>query len=66
MKFQAESQADYMNFRCTECGGDIHVQFLGYDPAVPRFKFECRKCNTSGEFKMQFQLWSGLPQNAAK
>lgn len=62
MKFNAESHGDYMNFRCDKCGGDIHVTFLGYDPAVPRFGFKCKKCNEKGEYKMQFQLWSGLPR----
>ena len=65
MTFLAESQGDYMNFRCDECNGDIRIEFLGYDPAVPQFRFACRGCNTSGEFKMQFQLWKGLPQETS-
>lgn len=66
MKFIAESSIDYMNFRCAACGGDVRSEFLGYDPAVPRFHFSCTQCSEQGEFKMQFQLWSGLPQKPSK
>lgn len=66
MKFTAESHSDYMDFRCSNCRGDILVEFLGYDPAVPRFQFTCKGCKESGEFKMGFQLWKGLPQKPAK
>jgi hypothetical protein len=66
MEFKAESQGDYLNFRCARCNGDIAAAFLGYDPAVPRFSFTCKRCGQAGEYKMQFQLWSGLPQKASK
>jgi transcription elongation factor Elf1 len=66
MEFKAENHGDYLNFNCGKCNGDIAVAFLGYDPAVPRFKFTCKSCGQSGEYKMQFQLWSGLPQKPHK
>lgn len=66
MKFTGESQADYLNLRHDNCGGFIKVEFLGYDPAVPRFDFRCQKCGEHGSYKMQFPLWSGLPQEAHK
>lgn len=65
MQFIGASAGDYLNFRCTKCNGDIRVAFLGYDPAVPRFRFTCKDCKQMGEYKMQFQLWSGLPQKPA-
>lgn len=65
MQFIGDSQGDYLNLRCTECKGDIRADFLGYDPAVPRFRFTCKGCRQTGEYKMQFQLWSGLPQKLA-
>lgn len=66
MRFTAESAIDYMRFRCAGCGGDIACEFEGYDPAVPRFTFTCRSCGISGSYKMQFQLWQGLPQKAPR
>jgi hypothetical protein len=66
MKFDAEASLDYMNFRCAICRGDIACAFEGYDPAMPRFTFSCRKCGVTGTYKMQFQLWQGLPQKAAR
>jgi hypothetical protein len=66
MKILAESAGDYMNFRCEHCAGDIVVSFLGYDPAVPMFQFACRECGIGGTYKMQFPLWKGLPQKAAR
>jgi hypothetical protein len=61
MKFNAESHGDYLNFRCTACGSPIRVDFLGFDPAVPRFRFKCKGCGEGGEYKMEWQLWGGLP-----
>jgi hypothetical protein len=65
VKFQAENRIDYMHFACDKCQGRIRTTFLGYDPAIPRFRFECLKCGESGEFKMEFPLWQGLPQQPA-
>lgn len=65
MRFKGESHGDYMSFHCTECGGDVAVEFLGYDPSMPRFRFACRGCDAHGDFKMHFQHWSGLPRKAA-
>lgn len=66
MRFTAEPSIDYMNFRCADCAGDVVCVFEGYDPAVPRFTFTCRSCGATGSYKMQFQLWQGLPQKAAR
>jgi len=66
VKFTAESSLDYMRFLCSECGGDIACTFEGYDPAVPRFTFTCGHCGVSGSYKMQFQLWHGLPPKATR
>ncbi len=66
MKLVGEGRMDYMSIRCATCGTDVLIEFLGYDPAVPRFRFACKKCNESAEYKMGFQFWRGLPPKAGK
>ena len=66
MRITGENSLDYMNFHCADCGGAVRIDFLGYDPAIPRFRFACQGCGEHGEFKMQWQLWGGLPRRPAR
>ena len=51
---------DYFKILCEGCGEGTETKYVGWDPVVPCFKATCRKCGTSGIWKLN---WEGLPPN---
>lgn len=45
---------DYFGFYCEKCKERVDpLEFLGLDPAVPKFKGICPECKDEFEFKIQ-------------
>lgn len=61
LEIKGQTGADYFNIICTKCGKDTTNEYLGYDPIVPHFRATCKKCKTSGTWKLQVPKWKGLP-----
>ncbi len=62
MWLKGRSSADYFAVTCTNCGGRVRMEYLGWDPSVPHFKATCSKCGQTGNFKLSG--WKGLPPKA--
>jgi hypothetical protein len=61
LEIKGETAADYFNIVCTKCGGLTQNEYLGWDPSVPHFRATCKRCKTSGTWKLDMPLWKGLP-----
>jgi len=57
-----EEAGDYFDIFCKTCGGLTDNEYLGGDPAIPHFKATCKRCQTSGQWKLS--LRAGLPLTA--
>jgi hypothetical protein len=51
---------DYFKIVCEKCGEGTKNEYIGWDPAIPSFKATCKRCGTSGMWKLD---WGGLPPN---
>lgn len=51
---------DYFKIVCEKCGEGTRNEYIGWDPAIPSFKARCKKCGTSGIWKLD---WGALPPN---
>lgn len=54
---------DYFKIICEECGEGTKNEYIGWDPVMPCFKATCKKCGTSGIWKLSIPDWKGLPPN---
>ncbi|MHA1353118.1 MAG: hypothetical protein ACTSPP_10070 [Candidatus Heimdallarchaeaceae archaeon] len=46
---------DYFVFICEECGNKVDIEFLGLDPAIPKFKAVCSTCEKEIPFKVEIR-----------
>jgi hypothetical protein len=53
----------YFQIQCASCGSDTQVDYLGRDPACPRFRSTCAACpgRPSVVWKLRATLTTGFP-----
>jgi hypothetical protein len=61
MQLYGETRIDYFNMQCGQCKGQVKIEYMGWDPAVPYFRATCPTCKASGTFKVHPGEWCGLP-----
>jgi len=59
--FHFAAQDDYLEVHCDECVEIMTVEYMGWDPSIPRFRFRCRNCGVDEKWKVDPVLWKGLP-----
>lgn len=47
----AKQTGDYFQFFCSECGGILKWKYIGRDPSIPRFEFNCPICKGTQNLK---------------
>ena len=55
-----EVSVDYFLVKCTDCDEIVECEYLGYDPAIPYFRYKCKSCGKTGTYKMGSN-WKNLP-----
>jgi len=63
--FSLNTEGDYLEFRCEECGKQLYVKYLGFDTTVAHFRMSCTACKITNEWKVSPFHWSGLPATSA-
>ena len=63
--FSLNSEGDYLEFHCEECGNQLYVKYLGFDTTVGHFRISCTVCKITNEWKVSPFHWSGLPAESA-
>lgn len=63
LTIEGKMAGDYFNIVCEKCHCPTKNEYLGWDPSVPHFKATCEKCGETGNWKLHFPMWKGLPSD---
>lgn len=63
LAIRGEHAGNYFVVLCQSCGGETKNDYLGWDPAMPRFRARCEPCGTETTVKLTGVCWAGLPEH---
>ena len=60
-EFRIEFRSWGLHAFCEKCNGIAEIEFTGFDPSLPKFRFKCNECKKESEYKFYTPV-SGLPR----